>query len=674
VTRWRGWPWVGWLILASPALGQLGLLAVAIAGRFGHPYDLEWMEGGLLHHAQRIGDGDGIYQPPSVDFIPYLYTPLYPGLLAVAGSLFGLSYQLGRAISIAALFGIGVVAWGIIRGRGRGPAPTAGALVALGLFAAGYPYVEGWYDLVRADTLFLLMVTAGIALAYRTARTGAGVAGHGRTAAAAAVLALAFFCKQTGVLFVAAGGVLVLCANWRRAPIYVVTAAVVGLGGTWLLQRATNGWFWTYAYEIHQAHDWNLDRYWMTFDELAWTHLPVETIVLQYTAVIVLLTWVVRREVPAEARTFLIWLFVALVSTVVGAIGFGTEFAHRNAFMPALLHRAIAAGAAIPALARCVAVIAEAGGDAARPARRIGHGVAAVAAAALAGQLVHAWWTPARLTPTDRDRRGGDALIARIAEVDGEVWVPSHPWYAHLAGKRMYVHRMGVKDVTVRKPRPIAGLEDALRDHRFAAVFLDNRDLHQYGELPPLVRYYHEEDALDAAMRPRTVTGARNHPDSVWVPIGPPRLPPGARVVFDFEDVAAWTDGWDPDGAAWGRGPVDRAIGRQALRRAGGRRWATSIHGGDAPTGTVTSPPFELDGGRLLLRLGGGTEPALRVELIVDGQVVRQVTKPSPPSDRFADVTVDVADLRGRTARLRLVDDATGAWGHLNVDEIWIAP
>ena len=65
-----------------------------------YPYDLEWMEGGMLHHAQRIHGGLGIYVAPSIEFIPYLYTPLYPSLLALFGGAFGISYTLGRAFSV----------------------------------------------------------------------------------------------------------------------------------------------------------------------------------------------------------------------------------------------------------------------------------------------------------------------------------------------------------------------------------------------------------------------------------------------------------------------------------------------------------------------------------------------------------------------------------------------
>jgi len=232
----RPGPWgraarfVVWVVIALPALYQIALLAEAIAGRVAYPYDLEWMEGGMLHHALRIRLGQGIYVPPSADFIPYLYTPLYPTLLALFGGPTGPSYLLGRAVSIAGLVGIAGTALASLLappGRPLGAA-LAGAALALGLFAACYPFVEGWYDLVRADTLFLFMVTAGIAGLPHWARDDDGIVGHGKIAAGAALLALAFFCKQTGIFYVAFGGLIVVAVNWRRAPTYVAMAGLLG--------------------------------------------------------------------------------------------------------------------------------------------------------------------------------------------------------------------------------------------------------------------------------------------------------------------------------------------------------------------------------------------------------------------------------------------------------------
>ncbi|MBK9030419.1 MAG: DUF2029 domain-containing protein [Myxococcales bacterium] len=672
------WLRVGfWTLLSAPGVWQIALLVWAVAARFPYPYDLEWMEGGVLHGAARIASGDGIYGQPSVDYISFLYTPLYPGLLALLGSVVGLSYQLGRLVSILSLVGLAALAvtnalaWSP---RHRGAA-VAGSVLGLGLFAAAYPFMEGWYDLVRADTMFLFIATGGLIGLSRWARADEGFRGHRRIAVAGLILGLAFFAKQTGVLYVLAGGPIIAVMNWRRAPTYVAAAGVMGLGGAALLQRTTGGWFWTYAFEIHQAHDWNKDRFYKSF-ELILMHFRWATAIIVLGLCVVLACAIVRRRLPPPARALLLWTYVYAVSTLIGAIGWGTEFAHYNAYMPAFLHGAMAAGLAVPAILACGELLLS--GDrapserAADRARTLAHLGAAVVALGLGVQLYQARWNPRPFIPTARDRAAGDELIATIRALPGRVWVPSHPWYAHLAGKPMYVHRMGVKDVTARKPRPVMGLEEALRGREFAAIVFDNRDL--FLEVPAIAHYYRPDDLVARTARPRLFTGAKIVPDSIWVPAGPAQLPTGWRVLFDFESgsYASWT----VMGSAWGNAPERKEVAGQGLvRRFGGRHFATSMHGGDGRTGTLISAEFTIDADTIRMRLGGGAEDSgLRVELRIGGKAVRTATAPMPPSERFVDVSWSVADLIGQAATIALVDESERSWGHLNVDEIWIGP
>jgi hypothetical protein len=751
-----------WIALAVPALWQLGLMARAIAGRFAYPYDLEWMEGGLLQHAQRITDGQGLYVAPSIDFIPYLYTPLYPGLISLLGSAFGITYQLGRALSILALLGITALAIAaIVRWRprilqrfaivpssaptmgdaaGRGPR-WVGAALAVGVFAAGYPYVEGWYDLVRADTLFLFLITAGVLAASRWARAGVGGNGDALMMALGAILTLAFFTKQTGVIYVLWSGVIIvaawvpdfappgkgrrvmrlaaiigavavvagvvggLVAGWklgalvgvgafvavngvmlaiagrrpavkgslRRITVYGLTAAVIGLGGVFMLDRVTHHWFWIYTFEIHQVHDFGWHRFWESFGFILWHH-PALTISIGVTLVAVIATAIFRpaspgRRMPTGSGAFLLWTSTYAVSTLVGAVGYATEFAHFNAFMPALLHGALAVGAAVPALAGCARAWT---GE--RPSGRYAPTAAAVAVALAVGiTLVSSTWNPAKYIPRDADAAAGDALIKRIAAVEGDVWVPNHPWYAHLAGKRMFAHRMGIKDVTARKPRPIAGLDASLRNHRFAAIFLDINDLHQ--EVPGFRAAYRTDIALPGRERPRVYTGAPAAvPEAVWIPAVKEKPPFGVRVLFDFE--TGRYDGWEIQGDAWGRAPVNGAVQGQAVVGGyGGRFFATSMSGGEKATGTLISQPFVIEGNKISLRVGGGISDDLRVELRIDGRMVRRAVASSPVGERLTVIEWDVADLRELTARIAAVDNnATNSWAHLNFDEIWLWP
>ncbi len=662
---------VPWSIVALPALYQIILLSTAIGGRLTYPFDLEWMEGGMLHHAQRIHDGLGIYGPPSVDFIPYLYTPLYPSLLALFSGAFGLTYALGRTFSLLALIGIGFVAGASIGSERHGHlhrAPVwAGAVIALGLFSATYPFVEGWYDLVRADTLFLWMVTAAIAGLPRWAAVGTGLGGHMRVAAGAAILALAFFAKQTGIIYVAFGGAIVLVVNWRRVPAFVVMAGLLGLGGTWLLDTTTHGWFWIYIRKIHGTHDFNMDRFWKSFENILW-HYRALTIVVVLTLLLLVITRIARGPLPRATHPFFLWTAAFAVSTVIGAVGWGTEFAHFNAYMPAFLHGALAAGAAIPAIYAVARVW--------WGVRSHGELVANLAALAAAIPLAFTCWTyrwnPQRYIPTEKDRSAGAKLVERIRSIEGDVWMPSHPWYLHLAGKTPHVHRMGIKDVTARQPREVIGLDDALRTHAFSALVLDERDVNL--ELPGVLQFYRPAFKLPPDERPRVFTGAAIQPDAIWVPAITQAPPPGVQVVFDFETVA-W-DGWTLSGPAWGKRPEAESLPGQGLvLGAGGRRFATSMHDGEAATGRITSAAFALDGSKLTMRLGGGTDATkLRVELwTVDApKLVATASVPEPGGDSLRTVTIDLAGIPATQAKLVLVDDS--ATSHLDVDDVWLWP
>ncbi len=104
------------------------------------------MEGGLLTHASRIANGSGIYVPPSIAFVPFPYPPLYPGLIAGIGSLLGISYLVGRVISIISVAAIALLLIAeILRTTNQNVRLWAysGTAIGLGLLSATYPWVEG---------------------------------------------------------------------------------------------------------------------------------------------------------------------------------------------------------------------------------------------------------------------------------------------------------------------------------------------------------------------------------------------------------------------------------------------------------------------------------------------------------------------------------------------------
>ena len=90
-------PFVMVTILAS--FSMFMLFVYTSMNRIFYPFDLEWMEGGMLLMVCELWKEKNLYVEPTSEFIPFIYPPLYSWLLAVGGWLWELDYPIGRGIS-----------------------------------------------------------------------------------------------------------------------------------------------------------------------------------------------------------------------------------------------------------------------------------------------------------------------------------------------------------------------------------------------------------------------------------------------------------------------------------------------------------------------------------------------------------------------------------------------
>lgn len=144
-------------------------------------------------------------------------------------------------------------------------------------------------------------------------------------------------------------------------------------------------------------------------------------------------------------------------------------------------------------------------------------------------------------------------------------------------------------------------------------------------------------------------------------------------LIADFEigDHGTWTS----TGDAFGKGPASGALPDQmAVAEFSGKGFINSFHGGDASLGTLTSPEFRIERRYLGFLIGGGGFAGKTcMELLIDGKPVRSATGTNihpGGSENLQPGQWDVADLRGKTAVIRITDNATGGWGHITVDHI----
>ncbi|APX01733.1 glycosyl hydrolase family 32 [Arthrobacter sp. QXT-31] len=96
---------------------------------------------------------------------------------------------------------------------------------------------------------------------------------------------------------------------------------------------------------------------------------------------------------------------------------------------------------------------------------------------------------------------------------------------------------------------------------------------------------------------------------------------------------------------------------------------------GDDRQGTLTSPSFTVNRNFMSMLVGGGHRTAgsgqtLEVQLLVNGTVVRTLAGDDAGALNWKGW--DVSEFAGQQAQLRVVDQATGGWGHLTLDHVML--
>ena len=127
---------------------------------------------------------------------------------------------------------------------------------------------------------------------------------------------------------------------------------------------------------------------------------------------------------------------------------------------------------------------------------------------------------------------------------------------------------------------------------------------------------------------------------------------------------------WKATGTAFQKGPASgELLPKLEIENADGLTVASSEIEGDGPMGTLASPEFNITKKYLSFRIGGGNyEHSTCLNLLINGEVVRSATGWN--SDRLAPASWDVTRWIGQNARVQIVDQASGDWGHINVADI----
>jgi len=141
------------------------------------------------------------------------------------------------------------------------------------------------------------------------------------------------------------------------------------------------------------------------------------------------------------------------------------------------------------------------------------------------------------------------------------------------------------------------------------------------------------------------------------------------NLGFETGDLTDWT----ATGGAFQGQPVrgDVVKARRSDMESGhaGEFWVGGYEKvGDDPRGTLTSKPFRITQPWASFRFSGGPWPETRIELVDTASGTVFFKMHGRESETLRTVVADLKDRVGKDMAVRLVDDRSGHWGHINFD------
>jgi hypothetical protein len=478
------------------ALLSVGTFVFIAFHRVGHPFELEWIEGGSLDEVARVLQGRPLYTAPTVTWAPNIYPPFYYWVAAAFARIGGLTFGSLRAVSLVSTAALSVFVWMLVR---RETNEAIGPAVAVGLVFACYRIGGTWFDVARVDMLCLALLFAGLLLARVTERSIGAMF-------AATVMILAILTKQSA-LVPAFGVVPWLWLRDRRLGYsYVATLAIEGVSAYAALQIATHGWFVYYVWSVPSGHAIEhsaIVGFW-TVDLLAhlWPALALTAVALV----------VCRRDAQKT-----IWFYGPVFASLLFAAY--TARLHTggwdNVLLPAYLGIATLAGITV---GRSRTLWPVSGSS--------------IVVGVVVLQFVLLAYLPGPFIPRPGEVATGDRLVARLAKLPGPILLTGEPWLLRRAGSPQYVSAdaSAISDVlragTTRPADALAReLESAIRNHHYCSIVTDRPA--EFSSLPAdLPRYYQPTRELLAPGQLVPVTGYAIAPAEVWQPRGSPACGP----------------------------------------------------------------------------------------------------------------------------------------------------
>ncbi|MCB0190798.1 MAG: glycosyltransferase family 39 protein [Anaerolineae bacterium] len=481
---------IGQTLLFISASYYLVIYLVLALIRLSYPFELEWMEGGSVVQVQRILDGQSLYVSPSLDFVPFIYPPLYFYISSLFAQVTENGFFPLRLVSLLSSLGCLVVLYMIVYRR---TSSFYASFVASCLFAATFRISGAWFDIARVDSLFLFLLLAGI-----YAFDAPGV--FARSFVAAMLLFLSFFTKQAAL---ATAACLLAAALFTHRHterfLFPLSFGFLMLASFLMMNASTAGWYQYYVFDLPAQHNV------ATFMLIEfWTHdvaqpLPIALCI----SLVPFFGFDTTKSKPNSLIRDVFILGGLLLASYLSRLHAG---AYTNVLMPAYAGLSIYFGIGLHRLLKITGQLSY---------------LKIIVIMVVAFQFYGLFYPPEQQIPSQRDKQQGQQLEDLILSFEGEVYLSDHPWYLGNLNKPTQAQYMAVIDIFRAsdseqwKQTLIQELTTAVVENRYEAFIIDSKEFVM--QAPDFENYYELVESNLSRNAFHLVTGANRRPTYLYV-------------------------------------------------------------------------------------------------------------------------------------------------------------
>ncbi len=457
----------------------------SVLHRLFYPYELYHEEGLAADHVQRILEGKKLFVEPSMDFIPFIYTPLYFYIAAFFSKIIGFSFIPLRLVSILAATGTAIIIFRWVQREG-GNFLYAGFTAAL--FLAFYPAGLTFYDVGKPDMLFVFFsVTAFYAFHF----------GESRKAIlfSAFLFLLAFLTKQSTLFFLTPFLIYVAFTNQKHKWSFIVGVLSSLIFSICILNLLTSGWFNFYIFKLPGNHPFRWESLWMF-----WQY----NILLKYSLLFFLcLALIFLLQTQKDGKRF--WFYGFFFTGMVGCSWLSAiHNGDANVLIPANTAMALLTGIALVKIDKLI------------PKPEFSW-LRSLLLVCLIIQSADMFYNPRSLVPRKSDQLAADSFMNELKNTKGEIWFVYHGHYNYMLGKKMYANESSLLslmegDKKEWREKIMNEIQKTIDEKKFELIIMDLSWLED--ELSE--NYFREEISYSDASNFIPVCGWRTRPKYIY--------------------------------------------------------------------------------------------------------------------------------------------------------------